>query len=183
MHKVIDFTKAQIEDRNISKIIRLRQADSKPSPKQHKDTHPELRQYMYEFDNLFLSKDGLLCRCIGNHEQVVLPQSLRQLVYRELRENMGHLGLDRVYQLAKDRFYWPYMCRDIDNFIHQSCSCLKQRRPHIPIREPLQPIVSTAPFDLISIDFVHLETSIGGYQYILVVVDHFMKFVAQAFPT
>ena len=74
---------------------------------------------------------------------------------------MGHLGLDRVYQLAKDRFYWPYMRRDIDNFIHQSCSCLKQRRPHIPIREPLQPIVSTAPFDLISIDFVHLETSIG----------------------
>ena len=180
--KVIDLTKAQIEDRNISKIIQLKQADSKPSPKQHKVTHPELRQYMYEFDNLFLSKDGLLCRRIGNHEQVVLPQSLCRLVYEELHENMGHLGLDRVYQLAKDRFYWPYMRRDIDNFIHQSCSCLKQRRPHIPIREPLQPIVSTAPFDLISIDFVHLETSIGGYQYILVVVDHFTKF-PQAFQT
>ena len=95
---------------------------------------------------------------------------------------MGHLGLDRVYQLSKDRLYWPYMHRDIDNFIHQSCSCLKQRRPHIPIREPLQPIVSTAPFDLISIDSVHLETRIGGYQYILVVVNHFTKF-AQAFPT
>ena len=180
--KVIDLKKAQIEDRHISRIIQLKQADSKPSPKQHKDTHLELRQYMYEFDNLFLSKDGLLCRRIGNHEQVVLPQSLCRLVYRELHENMGHLGLDRVYQLAKDRFYWPYMRRDIDNFIHQSCSCLKQRRPHIPIREPLQPIVSTAPFDLISIDFVPLETSIGGYQYILVVVDHFTKF-AQAFPT
>ena len=75
--KVIDLKKAQIEDRNISKIIQLKQADSKPSPKLHKDTHPELRQYMYEFDNLFLSKDGLLCRRIGNHEQVVLPQSLR----------------------------------------------------------------------------------------------------------
>ena len=74
------------------------------------------------------------------------------------------------------------MRHDIDNFIHQSCSCLKQIRPHIPIRESLQPIVSTAPFDLISIDFVHLETSIGGYQYILVVVDHFTKF-AQEFPT
>ena len=71
---------------------------------------------------------------------------------------------------------------DVDNFIHQSCSCLKQRIPYIPIREPLQKIVSIAPSDLISIDFVHLETSIGGYQYILVVVDHFTKF-AQAFPT
>ena len=74
--KVIDFKKAQIENRNIRKIIQLKQADNKPSPKQHKDTHPKLRQYMYELDNLFLSKDGLLCRCIGNHEQVVLPQSL-----------------------------------------------------------------------------------------------------------
>ena len=71
--KVIDLKKAQIEDRNISKIIQLKQSDSKPSPKQHKDAHSELRQYMYEFDNLFLSKDGLLCRCIGNHEQVVFP--------------------------------------------------------------------------------------------------------------
>ena len=35
--KVIDLKKAQIEDRNISKIIQLKQADSKPSPKQHKD--------------------------------------------------------------------------------------------------------------------------------------------------
>ena len=180
--KVIDLKKVQRQDRNISKIIQLKQANSKPSPKQHKDTHPELRQYMYEFHNLFLSKYGLLCRRIRNHEQVVLPESLHQLVYQELHENMSHHGLDRVYQLAKDRFYRLYMRRDIDNFIHQSCSCLKQRRPHIPIREPLQPIVSTAPFDLISIDFVHLKTSTGGYQYILVAVNHFTKF-AQAFPT
>ncbi|CAB3979628.1 Retrovirus-related Pol poly from transposon, partial [Paramuricea clavata] len=47
---------------------------------------------------------------------------------------------------------------------------------------PLHPIVTTAPFKMKTIDFMHLEQSSGGYQYILVVVDHFTKF-AQTYPT
>ena len=45
------------------------------------------------------------------------------------------------------------------------------------VRDPLQPITSTAPFDLISIDFLHLDQSSGGYEYIMLIVDHFTKFV------
>ena len=95
---------------------------------------------------------------------------------------MGHLGPERVYQLSKDRFYWPFMKNDIEHFIHNCCRCVKQKPKHLPTREPLQPITSSSPFDLISVDFVHLEQSSGGYEYILVIVDHFTKF-AQAYPT
>ena len=59
---------------------------------------------------------------------------------------------------------------------------LKQRKPATHVNAPLQPIISTAPFQLVSMDFVHLEPSSGGYQYILVIMDHYTRF-AQAYAT
>ena len=103
-------------------------------------------------------------------------------MYRELHEEMGHLVLERVLALARERFYWPNTRRDNNHYIPNICSCLKKKRPNLPNRAPLQPIVTIAPMQLLSIDFVHLERSSGVYEYILVVVDHFIKY-AQAYPT
>jgi hypothetical protein len=44
--------------------------------------------------------------------QIVLPKKLHWLVYEELYEKIGHLGADRVLELARARFYWPHVQRD-----------------------------------------------------------------------
>ncbi|CAB4040755.1 Retrovirus-related Pol poly from transposon [Paramuricea clavata] len=95
---------------------------------------------------------------------------------------MGHLGHERVFDLVRARVYWPSMHSDIKHYVQNVCCCLKQKRPATTQREPLHPIETTSPFQLVSIDFLHLEKSKGGYEYILVIMDHFTRF-AQAYPT
>ena len=57
----------------------------------------------------------------------------------------------------------------------QAIGCLKQRRLNVIPREPVENIHSIAPFELVSLHFVHLENTTGGYENILFIVDHFAQ--------
>ena len=48
---------------------------------------------------------------------MVLPKKYHKRVYEELHENMGHLGAERVTELARERFYWPFMRADITHYV------------------------------------------------------------------
>ena len=68
---------------------------------------------------------------------MVLPKKYHKRVYGELHENMGHLGAERVTELAKERFYWPFMRADITHYVTKVCHCLKQRKPPTHVYAPL----------------------------------------------
>ena len=51
------------------------------------------------------------------------------------------------------------------------------KRPNIPERAPLVPVEASYPFEMVSIGFLHLDRAKGGYEYALVVCDHFTHFM------
>ena len=134
------------------------------------------------FKKLKISKEGLLMMKTKQDTKVVLPKSMHYLIYEHLHIEMGHLGAERVTELAKKRVYWPQMQHDIETFIATKCLCIVQRRPHLHAKAPLQNIYTSMPMELVTIDYVHLDKGVGGMEYLLVIVDHFSRF-AHAYPT
>ena len=74
------------------------------------------------------------------------------------------------------------MGSDISHFITKACSCVKKKIPSKLEKAPFQYISTNAPTELVGLDFLHLDPCVGGYEYLLVITDHFTGFT-QAYPT
>ena len=129
-----------------------------------------------ERKSLYVDNEGVLRRKCGQWKQVVLPAKHKRLVYEELHGKMGHLGAERVFQLARQRVYWPYMQKDIEVYTQQTCACNAKKRPHREQFAPLQSIHSSCPMELVTIDFLKLEKSSAQHEYVLLIVDHFSRY-------
>ena len=47
---------------------------------------------------------------------------------------------------------------------------------------PILPIALSAPLEIVGIDFLHMEGFSGGFEFILLITDHFTRYT-QAYPT
>ena len=178
----VEVVEAQMNDPIIGKVYQLVKEKRYPDHKMRKEMATSVKALVKQWNRLKLNDDDVLVREISDRVQLVLPEKYRDIVIEELHVKMGHLCAERVSQLVQERFYWPYMCNHIQHYVSKVCQCIKSKKPNRQPRAPLVNIQCSEPFELISIDYLHLDKCKGGYEYLLVVVDHFSRFV-QAYPT
>ena len=112
--------------------------------------------------------------------QLVLPPVFREDIFTALHDDLGHQGRDRTMSLIKHRCFWPGMDTYIKNKVASSGRCI--RRKTGSDRAELVSITSTAPMEIVCLDFLSIERSKRGFEKVLVITDHFSRY-AQAIPT
>ena len=178
-----DWQKAQADDLNIRLVIDAVLDGIKPTPEQAKARNLDVG-YLPDWDK-YSFKNGVLYKAEEINGEVfdrlVLPEALRELVFKLYHYDLGHQGRDRTASLIKRHFFWPYMNQYIRRHIQLCGRCICRKTA--PVKSAhLVNITPSTPMELVCIDYLSLEASKGGFENILVITDHFSRY-AQAIPT
>ena len=168
----------------ISRVKTLVMYQRKPTRRMASYEHPDVRKFLKDWNKLNI-KDDVLYRSTSinslDYNQLVAPAAVQDTILKALHDDQGHKGHDRTAWLVKTRFFWLRKSHDIERKVCQCNRCILQKTHPIPAAE-LVNITSTAPMDIVCIDYLSLEMSKGGYENVLVITDHFTRY-AQASPT
>ena len=159
---------------------------------------PYVRKYFFKHETKFIFKSqGVLLRNehmpdVGpsNQDQaskqtnkrtwIVMPQMYYFNVLFEAHDRLGHPGQGKTITNIMQRFEWPGMDRDIRDYVSSchTCQTIKQRQG--VSKRFLKSIISNYPNDLVQIEHLCLPRNTSGYKAILVMIDHFSKYVEAA---
>ncbi len=176
-----ELSRAQREDLMIGPVMELKEAGKTVTPDVRRMAASDTMKLLREWHKLVL-ENNILYRKTMQRRQLVLPAKYRQMVLQQLHNHMNHVGSEKVLQLARERFYWPGMQKSVEEYVTRQWPSLTQKQPVMHGHAPMGGITSSTTLELVCIDYLHLGSSRRGYEYILMVIDHFTRF-AQAYPT
>ena len=96
---------AQKEVPVVGRVLAFKLDNHRPKCHELEQENQEAKSLLREWNHLF-DNDGILKRKTINHHQLVLPRKFHKIIYRELHQEMGHLGPECVVQLCRERFFW-----------------------------------------------------------------------------
>ena len=111
-----------------------------------------------------------------------VPHAYTQLVIKAAHctPYTGHTGVAKTLQRIIDKYWWPTMRQDVQQFIYTCATCQRSKDPPkmykiLPQKQQWQ--VPDRPNQRIHIDlFGPLKTSAQGNKYVMVITDAFSKY-------
>ena len=185
-YRLSDLLKAHRNDRMTSNLKRRIKNGAPDKGDLEEDSYRILRQYlMQKGGTLYLNKDGIVAckrreedQVLYKYNAIMLPQLYQtELLFRS-HDQMGHQGIDKVYQRILKRFEWPGIkkgMREVGNSMSFMPASKEIKR------FPLQSIESSECNEVVLIDRQKICMTDSGYNQILVMIDHFTKY-AEAMP-
>jgi hypothetical protein len=88
----------------------------------------------------------------------------------------GYFGMDKTFEIVREKFFWLNMRRDVNRFVSacRVCQTTKSWQQNMSLYILL--LVPKEPWNYISMDFVlGLPRTQRGHDSVFVVVDHFSK--------
>ncbi|XP_077091870.1 protein NYNRIN-like [Siphateles boraxobius] len=175
----------QDSDPVISKLMPYLSQKKRPSRRERAGMDARALVLLKQWDRLKI-QDGIVYRVskdpLSKHKrfQLVLPSCLKIKALTGVHNLAGHQGQSRTLQLTRQRFFWPRMERDIRDYVKCCQRCILAKTPEPSARAPLESIRTSAPMELVCLDFWSAEDSKQRSVDVLVVTDHFTK-LAHAF--
>ena len=180
----LDVGGKQKADKHISRVLTYLNRGRRPSRRELGKEHWSVRKLLSNWHGLELVAGVLYRACQtrgGLIRQLVLPESSRADVFKHLHEDTGHPGREKTLELIRRRFFWPGMSSDIEQKVTECKRCMCRKAGVRKEVAPLVNITSSAPLELVCIDFLAMPSS-RGFDHILVITDHFSK-LTHAVPT
>jgi len=172
----LDLLEAQLNDEEI-KLIKeamngtaIAQIECENDMKKHLNRH----LFRYKMDGEYLMAH------FNEGYRIVIPKSLRNHLLQQYHSGPlgGHLSARKIQNRLHQKYFWPFMKREIIEYINNCDICNSRRGTGTKIKVPLQPIpVPSSPMETIAMDVIGpLPETSKGNKYILMVTDLLTKY-------
>ena len=180
-----DMRKAQLSDPDIAPILLAKEKGLRPKNSEVAGLSPAARHYWILWDALKLVGGVLVKQYVkedktGTFTQTIIPESLKREVLFHYHNTVmaGHLGTKKTKQKLAQTCYWYNHKEDINLYVKQCDVCAADKGPSKKSRAPMGSLKTGAPWDVVAMDYLGpLPITPRGNRYILVLTDHFSRYV------
>ncbi|KAL7077477.1 hypothetical protein ACQ4LE_002964 [Meloidogyne hapla] len=142
----------------------------------------ELREKQKLLDNLhkysLIEELLYLCEEKTQNLRLFVPQKFRKKFIEERHSGncAGHLSAKKIYKQLSQKYFWPNMFGNCVQNVMRCRICAHSRKPRAN-EPPLQTVKTSEPLELVCLDILSIGPSDSGNKYILVMIDHFSKYI------